>query len=294
MVDRTLHYTHLLKDYLVLTKPGIVTLVLITAMGGAYIGGKGEVDPILTFWTLLGTGTAAAGSAVINMVLDRDIDGLMNRTSSRPIPRGTVSPTGAFLFGSALLLFSFTLMVVFVNLLATLLTMVASFSYIVLYTTLLKRRTPIATEVGGVSGALPPVIGYVATSGELDLRAVVLFMIMFMWQPPHFWALALKYREDYERAGIPILPVSKGILVTKVKTLIYTASLLPLSLIPYAIGMVGEVYLITASVLGALYLFMTLRFTFGRGEESMKLFVFSIVYLAVLFGVMVLDLVKGA
>jgi protoheme IX farnesyltransferase len=292
MVERTLHYTHLLKDYLILTKPGIVTLVLITTLGGVYIGSGGELDPWTAFWTLLGTGLAAAGSAVINMVLDRDVDSLMERTSSRPLPRGSVGPTGAFLFGSALLLTSFGLMIAFVNPLATFLTMLASFSYVVLYTILLKRRTPIATEVGGISGALPPVIGYVAGAGEFDIKALTLFLIMFMWQPPHFWALALKYREDYRRAGIPTLPVSRGVRITKIKTLLYTVSLLPLSLVPYAVGMTGKVYLVVASVLSLLYLLLTLRFLFSKKEEGMKLFFFSIVYIAVLFTFMIVDLVR--
>ncbi len=292
MVERTLQYTHLLKDYLTLTKPGIVTLVLITTLGGIYIGAGGSLDPQLTFWTLSGTGLAAAGSAVINMVLDRDVDSLMERTSSRPLPRGSVSPAGAFLFGSTLILFSFVIMVLFVNPLATFLTMLASFSYVVLYTILLKRRTPVATEIGGISGALPPVIGYVAGAGEFDVKALTLFLIMFMWQPPHFWALALKYREDYRRAGIPTLPVSRGVKITKIKTLLYTVSLLPLSLVPYAIGMTGKVYFLVASTISLIYLGLTFKFLFSKKEEGMKLFFFSIVYIAVLFTFMIVDLVK--
>ncbi len=293
MVERTIYYTGLLKDYLALTKPGIVTLVLITTAGGLYIGSGGFLDPYLAFWTLLGTGLAAAGSAVLNMVLDRDVDSLMERTASRPLPRGSVSPLGATLFGTFLLLGSLVIMLLFVNPLATFLTALASFSYIVVYTVLLKRRTPVATEIGGISGALPPVIGYVAGAGEFDLKALTLFLIMFMWQPPHFWVLALKYREDYRRAGIPTLPVSRGVKVTKVKTLLYTVSLLPLSLVPYAIGMTGKLYLLVASLMSLLYLLLTLRFLFSKGEEGTRLFVFSILYIAVLFSVMIADLVKG-
>ncbi len=292
MVEKTLSYTSALKEYLLLTKPGIVTLVLITTLGGMYIGSKGNLEPALVFWTLLGTGLAAAGSAVINMFLDRDVDTLMERTSSRPIPRGTVNPKSALVLGVLLLSVSFVSLYLLVNPLAALLSMVASFSYVVLYTLLLKRRTPIATEVGGISGALPPVIGYVAGSGTLDMNAFVLFLIMFMWQPPHFWVLALKYRDDYARAGIPTLPVVRGVLITKIKTLIYTVSLLPLSVIPYAIGMTGKLYFITALVLSLAYTAYTLRFLFSKREESMKLFFFSIFYIAVLFSMMVIDLVK--
>ncbi len=292
MVDKTMSYTSALKEYLILTKPGIVTLVLITTLGGLYIGSRGSFEPGIVFWTLLGTGLAAAGSAVLNMVFDRDIDSLMERTSERPLPRGVVNPFNATLFGIFMLTTSFLILSIFVNTTAAILAMIASFSYVVLYTILLKRRTPIATEIGGVSGALPPVIGYVAGAGELDLRAVVLFLIMFMWQPPHFWVLALKYRDDYARAKIPTLPVARGVFLTKVKTLIYTVSLLPLSLIPYAIGMTGELYFVTAFVIGILYTVYTLKFLFSKKEESMRLFFFSILYLAILFSMMIVDLVK--
>lgn len=293
MVEKTMYYTSALKEYLILTKPGIVTLVLITTLGGMYIGSKGNLEYITVFWTLLGTGLAAAGSAVVNMFFDRDIDSVMERTSSRPLPRGTVSPAGALLFGALLISLSFVILLTFVNIEAAVLAMVAAFSYVILYTVLLKRRTPVATEVGGISGALPPVIGYVAGSGELDLRAFVLFLIMFMWQPPHFWVLALKYRDDYARAGVPTLPVARGVFITKIKTLLYTVSLLPLSLIPYAIGMTGKLYFITALLLSTLYTVYTLKFLFSKKEGSMKLFFFSIVYIAVLFSMMIIDLVKA-
>ncbi len=293
MVEKTLSYTSTLKEYLALTKPGIVTLVLITTLGGIYIGSRGNLEPDIVLWTLLGTGLAAAGSAVINMFFDRDIDTLMERTSARPLPRGAVNPKNALLFGILLLVLSFLILYVLVSPLASFLSMVASFSYVVLYTVLLKRRTPVATEVGGISGALPPVIGYVAGYGSIDLNAFVLFLIMFMWQPPHFWVLALKYRDDYAKAGIPTLPVARGVFITKLKTLVYTVSLLPLSLVPYAIGMTGKLYFITALILSTAYTAYTLRFLFSREEESMKLFFFSIFYIATLFSMMVVDLVKG-
>lgn len=290
MVDKTLSYTSVLREYLALTKPGIVTLVLITTLGGFYIGAGGILEAVSVFWTLFGTGLAAAGSAVLNMVLDKDIDSLMERTSHRPLPRGAVSLRGALLLGFGLLSVSFLSLALFVNPLASYLTVLASSSYVILYTVLLKRRTPIATEIGGISGALPPVIGYAAASGELDLRALVLFLIMFMWQPPHFWVLALKYREDYARAGVPTLPVARGVFLTKVKTLLYTVSLLPLSLVPYAIGMVGKVYFAVALTLSVAYTLLTLKFMVSDREYSMKLFFFSVVYIAILFSVMVLDL----
>jgi len=292
MVEKTMSYTSTFKEYLTLTKPGIVTLVLITTLGGAYIGSGGNLDPFLVFWTLAGTGLAAAGSAVLNMVLDRDIDSLMERTSARPLPRGVVNPFSAIVFGVFLLAVSFLLLSLFVNLISAVLAMGAAFSYVVLYTFLLKRKTPVATEVGGISGALPPVIGYAAVTGTVDLKALTLFLIMFMWQPPHFWVLALKYRDDYAKAGVPALPVARGVEITKIKTLLYTVSLLPLSLIPYMIGMAGRLYLGVAVASSILYAGLTLKFLFSRKEESMRLFFFSIVYIAVLFTVLIVDLVK--
>ncbi len=292
MVEKSVSYTSTLRDYLILTKPGIVTLVLITTLGGIYIGSRGNMDTAVIFWTLLGTGFAAAGSAVLNMVLDRDVDSLMERTSTRPLPRGAVNPINAVVLGVSLLIVAFTLLSFFVNLIAAILAMFASFTYVFLYTFILKRKTPIATEIGGISGALPPVIGYVASTGSFDLKALTLFLIMFMWQPPHFWVLALKYKEDYERAGIPTLPVSRGVKITKLKTLLYTVSLLPLSVIPYMIGMAGILYLVTAIVISILYVILTLKFLFSDKEESMKLFFFSILYLAILFTVLIVDLVK--
>ncbi|WP_461832445.1 heme o synthase [Aquifex sp.] len=292
MSERVETYQGTLKDYLALTKPGIVSLVLITTLGGMYLGSRGELNPELVFWTLIGTGLAAAGSAVLNMVIDKDIDRLMVRTAERPIPRGAVNPFKALLFGIVLQVLSFGVMLTFVGMVPTLLVAIASFSYVVLYSLLLKRKSPLATEIGGISGALPPVIGYVSASGSIDVNAIALFLLMFLWQPPHFWVLALKYRDDYRKAKIPTLPVARGVFITKLKTLLYTASLFPVSLIPYFTGMVGEVYFITAVVMNLIYLGLTLKFFFSKKEESMKLFFFSIIYLAVLFGMMIVDMVR--
>jgi len=292
MSERVEAGQNVLKEYLVLTKPGIVSLVLITTLGGMYLGSRGELNPELVFWTLLGTGLAAAGSAVLNMVIDKDIDKLMVRTAERPLPKGTVDPIKAFIFGISLQVISLVIMLAFVGVLPALLVAIASFSYVILYSLLLKRKSPVATEIGGISGALPPVIGYVAASGNVDINAIALFLLMFMWQPPHFWVLALKYADDYKRAGIPTLPVARGVFITKLKTLLYTASLFPVSLIPYFTGLVGELYFAAAVVMNLLYLGLTLKFFFSKKEESMKLFFISIIYLAVLFGTMIIDMVK--
>ena len=294
MVERTIakamNITGTLKDYLLLTKPGIVLLVLITTLAGMYLAYRGMPDAHLILYTLLGTGLASAGSAVLNQYLERDIDSLMVRTSKRPLPLGNVQPTNALIFGVSLISIALILLAFFVNLLTTFLTALASFTYVVIYTWVLKRKTPVATEIGGISGALPPVIGYAAVSETVSIEALILFVIMFLWQPPHFWVLAIKYAEDYKRANIPTLPVSKGLRETKIKTLIYTASLLPVSLIPTLIGMTGSIYFYSALLLSLTYLGLTFVFFLSKKPNGTFLFFFSILYIALLFSLMVFDM----
>jgi protoheme IX farnesyltransferase len=291
MMEKALTWSATLDDYLVLTKPRIVALVLLTTLTGLYLGGRGFPDSALVLWTLLGTGLAAAGAAVLNNVFDREIDGRMERTRLRPIPAGSVHPLGALVFGGLLIACSFLVLSSTVNLLSALFAMAAVFFYVVVYTLLMKRKTPLATEFGGISGALPPVIGCAAVQGAPGLEATILFMIMFIWQPPHFWVLAVKYVEDYRRAGVPVLPVAHGIFDTKVKTLFYTATLLPLSLLPYFYGIAGKLYFLTAFVLSLAYLLLTVRYFYSKRDRSAFLFFYSIVYLAVLFMAMVVDMV---
>ncbi|MCS6998262.1 MAG: heme o synthase [Aquificaceae bacterium] len=290
MVNKAIVYSGVLKDYLILTKPGIVLLVLITTLTGMYFAQRGFPDSWLIFWTLLGTGLASAGSAGLNQFFDRDLDALMERTKDRPLPSGSVNPKNAFLFSLLLILLSTFIMVFKVNLLATSLVLFASLFYVVVYTLALKRKSPLATEVGGVSGALPPVIGYAAVRGELGFEALILFLIMFLWQPPHFWVLAIKYAEDYRRAGIPTLPVAKGVEHTKLKTLIYTAGLLPMSLLPSLYGIAGHLYFLSALLLSLVYLLLTLKFTLSKKPNGAFLFFYSVLYITLLFSVMVFDM----
>ncbi len=290
MVNRAVAYSSLLRDYIILTKPGIVLLVLITTLTGMYLAQRGFPNPWLVFWTLLGTGLASAGSAALNQFFDRDLDALMSRTKDRPLPSGNIPPINALIFGLSLLVISISLLVFKVNLLTAFFVFLASFFYVVVYTMALKRRSPLATEIGGVSGSLPPVIGYAAVRGEVGFEALILFLIMFLWQPPHFWVLAIKYAEDYKRAGIPALPVSKGIEHTKIKTLIYTAGLLPLSLLPSLYGLAGHIYFISALVLSGLYLLLTFKFVLSKKPNGMFLFFYSVLYIALLFSVMVFDM----
>lgn len=293
MTEKVLTYRGTLRDYIILTKPGIVALVLITTLTGIYIGHRGMPAPALVFWILFGTGIAASGSTILNNFYDRDIDILMERTSSRPIPRGNISPSTALVSGISLIAISFLILSFFVNLLSAFLALTAAFFYVVVYTNFLKRRSPNATVIGGVSGALPPVIGYAAVSGRLSFEAIILFLIMFLWQPPHFWFLAIKYAEDYRKANIPAMPVSRGMFETKVKILIFNAALLPASLLPYFYGMAGKAYLVTALSLSLFYLISSIRLLFSKSEKNVfRFFYYSILYLAIIFAVMVVNTIK--
>lgn len=286
-------YRGTFRDYIILAKPGIIVLVLITTMTGLYIGYRGMPEAGLIFWTLLGTGLAASGSTILNNFYDRDIDLLMKRTSSRPLPQGNISPLTALVGGLSLLFISFLLLFHFVNPLSALLALTAAFFYVVVYTHLMKRRTPDATVIGGIAGALPPVIGYAAVLGTIGFDAVILFLIMFVWQPPHFWFLAIKHAGDYRIANIPTMPVTKGLLETKGKILVFNAALFPISLMPYFYGIAGKIYFVTASILSVVYLVFSVRLLFSKGEKNVfRFFYFSVIYLAVIFAVMILDTIK--
>ncbi|MFQ5432827.1 MAG: heme o synthase [Nitrospinota bacterium] len=275
---------------LVLPKPGIVALVLVSCMTGLYIGGRGMPDSEVVFWVMLGLGTATAGATTLNNFVDRDIDGIMHRTRMRSIPSGSVSARRAFLIGTVFVTVSLIILKITVGNLVTLLTGLAVFIYVILYTIFFKRLTPFATHIGGVAGAMPPLIGYAASTGSLDVNAFILFMIIVVWQQPHFWVLALKYREDYAKAGIPILPVARGVRATKVKMFWYTLALFPITAIPYFIGIVGVNYLAAAVVMNFAYLSLTIRFLLSPKDKNMFLFFFSIAYLGVIFCAMIIDL----
>ncbi|MBF0321169.1 MAG: protoheme IX farnesyltransferase, partial [Nitrospirae bacterium] len=236
MAAKIASYRVIVRDHVVLTKPGIVLLVLITTLGGMYLGQRGLPGAALIWLTLFPVGLATAGSAVLNNFFDRDIDILMSRTRKRPIPQGRIYPLNALIFGLSLILIAIA-MLLFVNTTVAALTAASSFIYVIPYTVLMKRKTHLVVHVGSITGALPPVIGYAAVRGNVGIEAIVLFAIMFLWQHPHFWAYALKYKEDYSRAGVPVLPLSKGVKGTKLRTLIYTIVLLPVSVMPYYLKM---------------------------------------------------------
>ncbi|MBI4687764.1 MAG: protoheme IX farnesyltransferase, partial [Nitrospirae bacterium] len=289
-MEKTLSYAKTIKDFIILTKPGIVLMSVMTALTGLYVGHRGFPDAAISFWTLLGTGLAAAGATSLNNFYDRDIDVIMERTRQRPIPQGDIKPSTALILGIALIISSLFVFVYFINTLSAIMAMTAAFFYVVVYTRL-KRQTPNATVIGGVSGALPPVIGVTALSGTVTIEALILFLIMFVWQPPHFWFLAIKHAEDYRSADIPTMPVSKGLPHTKAKILSFNIALFFVSLLPYFYGISGKVYLLTAAALSLAYVFFSFRLLFSKGEKDVfRFFYYSIIYLLVLFMVMVMDM----
>ncbi len=292
-----------LRAYIALTKPRIIELLLVTTVPAMVLATR-EVPGIawtdwgaLVFWTLIG-GTLAAGSAnAINCYLDRDIDLLMARTRRRPLPAHDVEPERAVVFGVVLGVISFALMAFTVNLLAAFLTLLAIAFYVVVYTMLLKRTTTQNIVIGGAAGALPPVIGWVAVTGSIGIPALLLFALVFYWTPPHFWALSLRIRKDYAAAGVPMLPVVKGIPETTRQIALYAILMVAISLILWSVARMGLIYLGAAVILGAIFLWQAYRlWRRGASEEAstagaIALYKYSISYLSLLFLAVAVDTV---
>jgi heme o synthase len=278
------------RDYVTLTKPRIMVLLLLTAAGGMFVGAGGVPSGRLLAATLGGLALACGGASALNHVLDRDIDAHMRRTDRRPVAAGRVAPERALEFGVALSALSFVVLASFVNVLAALLAVAGNLFYVVVYTRYLKRSTPQNIVIGGAAGAVPPLVGWAAATGNLSIPALFLFLIVFYWTPPHFWALALLIRRDYEAARIPMLPVVKGDAQTARSIVRYTVLLLAISLLPVAWRTVGWLYLGAALVLGAA--FVALAVALRRQTtpaRARRLFTFSLAYLALLFVAMALD-----
>lgn len=273
----------LARILLELSKPRIVAMVLVTATIGYFLGGRG----IGSWWTLLltlaGTGLGAAGAAALNNYLERDTDARMQRTRRRALPSGALEPASALAYGVLLVLAGVTLLVATVNLLSAFLVLLTAFLYVLVYTPL-KKLTWLNTPIGAIPGALPPVIGWAAATGDIGWGAVALFAIIFLWTPPHSWALALFRRQDYDRAGVPMLPVVAGDRATRRQMLAYTLVLVPASLVPVALGIAGTLYGVTAAVLGAFMLGHAVRVVRDDGPRTARaMFFFSIVYLFAIF-----------
>ena len=280
----------MLLEYFGIAKPGIVGLTLVAALTGIYFGSYGtQPDPQLILLTLVTLGLATAGSCMMNNAYDRDIDALMERTSSRAVAAGRISSTDAMITGLLLVIGSLLWMNEAINPLAAMITCVGVNGYVLVYTILAKRRTPWANQLGGIAGAVPPMVGYAAVTGELGAPAWILFIMMVVWQQPHALSLALKYRKDYARAGVPVIPVAKGVAVTKKRIAIYCLALIPVSLLPYAFGMAGDFYLAAAIIFSMVFFVMAIIFLRSDKNSDMRLFAFSIIYLIAVFSAMVLD-----
>jgi protoheme IX farnesyltransferase len=271
------------QDYVLLLKPRVMSLVIFTALTGLVCAG-GRLGPVLAATAILCIAVGAGASAALNMWYDADIDAVMRRTRGRPVPSGRVQGADALAMGITLSLFSVGLMALAVNLLAAGLLAFTIFFYAVVYTMWLKRATPQNIVIGGLAGALPPAVGWAAASGASPLNAWLLVAIIFFWTPPHFWALALTTHDDYERAGVPMLPVAKGEPATRAQILIYSLILAPLALTPAFTGLGGPAYLAVAAIGGAAFIALALRLAIGKARaDARRLFGFSILYLFLLF-----------
>jgi heme o synthase len=278
------------RDYLTLTKPRIMVLLLITGAGGLVVGAGGMPSAGLALATLGGLALACGGASALNHVPDRDIDTHMKRTALRPVASGRVPPERALEFGLALSALSYVVLTSFVNVLAALLALVGNLFYVVVYTRWLKRSTPQNIVIGGAAGAVPPLVGYAAATGDLTLTAIALFLIVFFWTPPHFWALALLIKRDYAAAGIPMLPVVRGERETTRSIVVYSLVLVGVTLLPVLGRTLGPVYLVSAGALGLVFVGLALalqrRTTPARAR---RLFSYSLAYLALLFVAMAID-----
>jgi len=281
-------------DYIELMKPRVMSLVVFTALVGLAVA-PGHIHPVIAFAALLCITVGAGAAGALNMWFDADIDGRMARTAGRPIPRGRIAPGEAAGFGLTLAAFSVVTLGLLINVLAAALLAFTIFFYVVIYTVWLKRSTPQNIVIGGAAGALPPMIGWAAATGSLALEPALLFLIIFFWTPPHFWALSLYRSEDYARAGIPMLPVVSGEETTRRQILNYTLILTPLGVAPWLLGYAGPVYGLTALAIGAAMIALAVRVRRERGgyRASKQLFGFSILYLFLLFAMLLIDRVSG-
>jgi len=283
-------HSRLWRDYLELTKPKVVALLVLTAWVGMVLASDSLASWPLLISATLGIGLLSAAAAALNHVVDQRIDSLMARTHSRPVARGRVSSKNAIVFACSLALSGFLLLYFTVNPLTAWLTLLSLFGYAVVYTMFLKRATPQNIVIGGLAGAMPPLLGWTAVSGELHGHALLLVMIIFAWTPPHFWALAIHRRDDYARVNMPMLPVTHGIDFTKSAILLYTLLLCLVCLLPYIVGMTGAIYLVGSTLLNLRFLQYAWKLKFAADSSTaMATFKFSIVHLMVLFLVLLVD-----
>jgi len=279
------------SDYWELLKPRIMLLIVVTTAGSLALAAQGWPGTALTAWTVLGMALVSGGSSAVNHWYDRDIDALMERTSARPVPSGRVAPAAALGLGLALAAAGVALLAVQVHWLAAVWALAGFACYVLVYTVWLKRRTPQNIVIGGAAGAVPPLAAWAAVHGSVSATAVALFAIVFLWTPPHFWALALLLDEDYARAGVPMLPTVRGAQASARQILVYTLLLVAASLVPVALGTLGWLYAGAAAVLGGRFVWLALRLLRTPDDRvaARRMFLYSLLYLALLFVAMGVD-----
>ena len=279
------------RDFYALTKPRVVMLIVFTAIVGMFLSVPGWPGIMPLVFGTLGIGLAASSAAVYNHVLDARIDIQMMRTMGRPLPQGKLTERSALTFATVLCIISMLILALLVNPLTAILTFVSLIGYAVVYTAWLKRATPQNIVIGGAAGAAPPILGWTAVTNEIEAGALLLFLVVFVWTPPHFWALAIARKDEYAKVDIPMLPVTHGEAYTRLNVLLYTILLVLVTILPYLIGMSGLIYLLAALVLGVRYLWFSIRM-YREPEElelPMQSFKFSISYLGFLFAALLID-----
>jgi protoheme IX farnesyltransferase len=280
-----------ISDYLALMKPRVMSLVVFTALVGLLVA-PGHLPPMIAFTALICIAAGAGAAGALNMWYDADIDTVMTRTAGRPIPQGRMSPGAALLFGLALAASSVIALGLLVNIAASALLAFTIFFYIVVYTMWLKRSTPQSIVIGGAAGASPPMIGWVAATGDIGIEPLVLFLIIFFWTPPHFWELSLYRADDYVRAGVPMLPVVAGKEETQRQILTYSVLLLPISVLPWPLGVAGAIYGVVAAAAGTIMILLAWQLqarSKTRERTAKHLFAFSIIYLFLLFAMLLME-----
>ncbi len=286
-----------LQGYVALTKPRIIELLLVTTLPTMVVAARGIPGAWLTIDTLIGGSLAAGGANALNMVIDRDIDAVMERTKGRPLVRGVMTPRAATVFAFGLEALAFAVLAAWVNFLAAWLAVAAMLFYVVIYTIWLKRRSRQNIVIGGAAGAVPVLIGWAAVTNSLAWTPVLLFLVVFIWTPPHFWSLAVRYRDDYDAAHVPMMPVVASLRRTTLEILVYTVVMWAVTVLLGPVAHLGWIYAVTATVLGGIFTFYAARLyrhaVHDRAEvaEAMRLFQFSITYLTALFVLMAVDVV---
>ncbi|GBD17835.1 Protoheme IX farnesyltransferase [bacterium HR27] len=291
-VERSRPLREVLRDYAVLTKPGVMILLLVTTLCAMLVAAQGLPTLGTLFWTLIGGALASGGAGALNHYIDRDIDAVMTRTRRRPLPSGRLAPEYALVFGVVLSVLAVYVLTAFVNPVAALLSLAGNLFYVFVYSIWLKRSTPQNIVIGGAAGAVPPLVGWAAVTGQVAIPALLMFLLVFAWTPPHFWALALYKRSDYAAAGVPMLPAVRGEEETRRQILFYTVAMVLTSLLFYPLGVLGLPYLVAASVLGGRFLWLVARLYRERSDQLAKrVFLYSMQYLGLLFAAMVVDAV---